>query len=121
MVSRPPSRQVSRALVESLEDRLLLTVNPTWQPLNDPDTMGRGSMLEISPYDSHTMLTTGDVFGLGITTDGGLTWQHPTGLTSYVDSDLTFHPTDRNTLWMGTNGGPYKSTDGGKTWTLKRG
>jgi photosystem II stability/assembly factor-like uncharacterized protein len=46
--------------------------------------------------------------------------QQTFGFLNYQDNDITFHPVDRKTIWMGTLGGPYKSTDGGVHWTLKR-
>lgn len=31
---------------------------------------------------------------------------------------ITFHPTDANTIWIGSaGGGPWETTDGGNTWT----
>ena len=47
------------------------------------------------------------------------TWQQTLGFLNYQDNDITFHPADPNTIWIGTLGGPYKSTDGGIHWTLK--
>src|SRR5579872_6812518 len=81
-------KTLSCSLLLGLSSSLLQgqTLNPRWEPLNDPGTLGYGSCLEISPYDSRVMLTSGDVFGVGLTTDGGITWQRPTGITDYEDS-----------------------------------
>jgi hypothetical protein len=95
-------------------------LNPRWDPLYDPGNLGRVEGIRISPYNSDTILVGGDVFGVGLTTDGGIIWQQCTGFLCGCDNDFTWHPTDPNTVWAGTLGGPYKSTDGGKTWTLKR-
>jgi photosystem II stability/assembly factor-like uncharacterized protein len=91
-----------------------------WDPLNDPGNLGRVEAVEISPFDSRTIVAGGDVLGTGVTHDGGSTWQQTFGFRNYQDNDITFHPSDRNTLWIGTLGGPYQSTDGGLHWALKR-
>jgi hypothetical protein len=66
------------------------------------------------------MLTGGDMLGIGLTTDGGQTWQATFGLKSYEIGDITFSPTDPNTVWAGTMGGPWLSTDGGRNWHERR-
>jgi photosystem II stability/assembly factor-like uncharacterized protein len=91
-----------------------------WDALEDVGNLGRVSAIDISPFDGRTFVAGGDVLGAGVTHDGGATWLQTIGFANYQDNDTTFHPTDPNTLWMGTLGGPYKSTDGGITWTLKR-
>ena len=91
-----------------------------WDPLNDPGNLGRVEAVEISPFDFRTIVAGGDVLGAGVTHDGGATWQQTLGFRNYQDNDITFHPTEPHTLWIGTLGGPYQSTDGGLHWTLKR-
>lgn len=91
-----------------------------WDALNDVGNLGRVSSVEVSPFDGRTIVAGGDVLGAGVTHDGGATWQQALGFLNYEDNDITFHPTEPNTLWIGTLGGPYKSTDGGLHWTLKR-
>jgi photosystem II stability/assembly factor-like uncharacterized protein len=91
-----------------------------WDALNDVGNLGRVEAIEVSPFDSRTIFAGGDVLGAGVTHDGGVTWQQTLGFLNYQDNDITFHPTDPNTIWIGTLGGPYKSTDRGRHWTLKR-
>ena len=96
-------------------------LNPRWDALNDPGNMGRVSQVAISPYDSKVILAAGDVLGVGLSTNGGATWEQTLGLTACSEiNDFSFHPSDPLIVWAGTLSGPYQSTDGGKTWTLKR-
>src|SRR5579871_6811675 len=91
-----------------------------WDSLNDVGNLGRVEAVEVSPFDSRTIVAAGDVLGAGVTHDGGATWEQTLGFLNYQDNDITFHPTDPNTIWIGTLGGPYRSMDGGSHWTLKR-
>lgn len=91
-----------------------------WDPLYDVGNLGRVEAIEISPFDGRTIVAGGDVLGAGITRDGGATWRPTFGFLNYEDNDITFHPTDPNTIWIGTLGGPYKSSDSGLHWRLKR-
>lgn len=91
-----------------------------WDSLNDVGNLGRVASIEVSPFDGRTIVAGGDVLGAGITHDGGQTWEQTFGFLNYQDNDITFHPTDPNTIWIGTLGGPYESTDGGRHWALKR-
>ncbi|HSZ56031.1 MAG TPA: carbohydrate-binding protein [Tepidisphaeraceae bacterium] len=91
-----------------------------WDALNDVGNLGRVEAVEVSPFDSRTIVAGGDVLGAGVTHDGGATWEPTLGFLNYQDNDITFDPADPNTIWIGTLGGPYKSTDGGRHWTLKR-
>jgi len=91
-----------------------------WDALNDPGNLGRVEAVEISPFDSRTIVAGGDVLGAGVTHDGGATWQQTIGFRNYQDNDITFHPADPGVIWIGTLGGPYKSTDAGLQWTPKR-
>ncbi|MEZ4650056.1 MAG: hypothetical protein R3E97_14955 [Candidatus Eisenbacteria bacterium] len=51
------------------------------------------------------------------TTDRGLTWTNITGnLPDLPISDLVAHPTDDDRLFLGTEMGAFRTTDGGSTW-----
>jgi photosystem II stability/assembly factor-like uncharacterized protein len=91
-----------------------------WDALDDVGNLGRVASVEVSPFDSRKIIAGGDVLGAGLTDDGGATWQQTIGFFNSQDNDITFHPANPNIVWMGTLGGPYESTDGGKTWVLKR-
>lgn len=78
-------------------------------------------MVGVDPSDSNRVyMGAVDVFR---TTDAGATiskiseWSPNQGqIPQYVHADIhviEFHPTDPKTLWIGTDGGVYKSTDGG--------
>ncbi len=65
----------------------------------------------------------GDNYSIGVlkSTDGGQTWDQ-TGLTFPVSSRYRItrflvHPTQQNIFYAATNGGIYKSTNSGDTWT----
>lgn len=76
--------------------------------------------MRISPHDSKRMLVTGDMLGVGLSTDGGQTWQATYGFKSWEMGDITWHPTDPMTVWVGGVMGPYVSHDGGRHWSEKR-
>jgi|GEM_PF-1934435 len=57
------------------------------------------------------------------TTDGGASWEDMSPNTS-ADTSLhpdmhaiAFDPQNPNTVWIGNDGGVWRSTDGGRTWT----
>lgn len=66
----------------------------------------------------------GDNYSIGVlkSTDGGQSWNQ-TGLTFPVSSGyritrLLVHPTQQNIFYAATNGGIFKSTNSGDTWTI---
>jgi hypothetical protein len=62
----------------------------------------------------------GDILGIGLSVDGGDSWKGAYGLQCFEIADFTWHPTDPDVVWVGTLGGPYQSTDGGRHWTSRR-
>lgn len=91
-----------------------------WQSLGEPGSGGANTSVAISPFDGNRLLTGGDMLGIGLSTDGGKTWQATFGLKSYEIGGITWSPTDPNTVWAGTMGGPWLSTDGGRNWHERR-
>ena len=83
--------------------------------------------------NSNTLyITTGDddaadSYSVGVfkSLDGGASWQE-TGLNpdntniNTLMNEIVVDPVNSNVLWVGTNSGLYKSTDGGDSWDLKR-
>ncbi|PIW12913.1 MAG: hypothetical protein COW34_12515, partial [Armatimonadetes bacterium CG17_big_fil_post_rev_8_21_14_2_50_66_6] len=85
-----------------------------WAPLYEPGCGGWITSVAVSPHDSKRVLVGGDVMGVGVSEDGGDSWQSTFGFRMWEINDFTFHPTDPKVIWVGTLGGPYVSTDGGR-------
>ena len=96
-------------------------LHPRWDALNEPGNMGRVEAVAISPHNPNLILAGGDVLGVGLSTNGGASWEQTLGITDCSEiNDFTFDPVHSNVVWVGTLSGPYQSIDSGKTWTLKR-
>ena len=104
----------------------------TWQTFTDELTNIGVSDLAIDPRHPDTMyLATGDrdaadtySFGLMKSTDGGLNWS-PTGLSFNVSNNyrigrVVIHPDSTNIVVAATNGGIYRSTNYGQTFSLEQ-
>ena len=104
----------------------------SWQTFTDELTNIGVSDLAIDPVHPDTMyLATGDrdaadtySFGLLKSTDGGVTWSS-TGLSYNVNQNyrigrVVVHPDSTNIVIAATNGGVYRSTNYGSTFTLER-
>ncbi|MEM1013922.1 MAG: hypothetical protein AAGI46_17080, partial [Planctomycetota bacterium] len=114
------STQRASPIIERLEHRRLLSADLQWQPLGEPGSGGRMDAVAVSPFDPDRVLIAGDILGTGLSVDAGQSWLPTTGWQSWEHSDFTWHPTDPDIVWAGTNSGPHLSTDGGQTWTPKR-
>ncbi|MDP4580932.1 MAG: IPT/TIG domain-containing protein, partial [Saprospiraceae bacterium] len=99
----------------------------SWIPLTDNLASIGTSGLVINPTNTNIMyLATGDgdgsdtySYGVLKSIDGGITW-NTTGLTfspGTVIYKLQPHATDPNILLAGTNGGLYRTANGGTSWT----
>jgi photosystem II stability/assembly factor-like uncharacterized protein len=69
-------------------------------------------------YVGAARLTAGTLGGVFRRAVGDDRWEHLTkGLpeTAHVQA-ITVHPTDPNVVYLGTGGGPYRSTDRGERW-----
>ena len=91
-----------------------------WEPLYEPGVGGAIVSVQVSPHDVRHVLAGGDMLGTGVSFDGGETWSPGLGLATYEMATATFHPSSTNEVWMGSCSGPYKSSDGGRTWEMKR-
>lgn len=101
----------------------------SWNTSTDDLEIIGTSDLVINSYNPNIMyLATGDgdggtTYSIGIlkSIDGGSTWT-TTGLgwsvsSGYKISKLLIHPTDTSILLAATNGGIYRSSNGGRAWT----
>lgn len=101
----------------------------SWVPLTDNMPNLGVSGIVVDPIDPNIIYwATGDgdgrnTFTIGVlkSTNGGATW-NTTGFTSLLSTQhrifkMVMHPTDRNTLLIGTTNGIWKTTNGGATWT----
>ena len=104
----------------------------TWQTFTDELTNIGVSDLAIDPQHPDTMyLATGDrdgadtySFGLMKSVDGGVTWS-ATGLSFNVSNNyrigrVVIHPDSTNIVVAATNGGIYRSTNYGQTFSLEQ-
>jgi photosystem II stability/assembly factor-like uncharacterized protein len=91
-----------------------------WTQLREPGCGGWIVGFIVSPHDSNRVLVSGDMLGVGLSTDRGDSWQSTYGFKSYEMADFSWHLTDSNTVWVGSMSGPYLSKDGGKTWESRR-
>ncbi|MEZ5261034.1 MAG: hypothetical protein R2755_04495 [Acidimicrobiales bacterium] len=93
---------------------------PRWEALGEPGVGGHVTALAVNPTDPQHLLVGGDLIGVGVSFDGGATWEPTFGLGNGEMAEFTFHPTLPDEVWVGTMGGPYVSVDGGRTWELRR-
>lgn len=109
--------------VLSFSISVLLAQTPAakWEPIREPGCGGWMTSIEVSPFDGTHLLVGGDLLSIGLSKDRGENWEPVFGLYSTEIGDTTFHPTKPGIVWAGTMSGPYRSEDGGKTWTEKRG
>jgi hypothetical protein len=56
--------------------------NITWEPLYEPGSGGRMTGIEVSPHNGNHIVLTGDMLGVGVSFDGGDTWNSGFGLDS---------------------------------------
>jgi hypothetical protein len=99
-----------------------------WLPLSDDLLQIGVSGIAIDPTNSNVIYIAtgdddaGDTYSVGVmkSTDAGVTW-NTTGLNTSNSptsmNDIYIHPTQTNILWVATNNGVYKTSDGGTTWT----
>lgn len=90
-----------------------------WQPLDEPGFGNTIASVQVSPHDAKRVIVSGTSSGIVLSKDGGATWGPATYLTESRMADVTFHPTQSQTVFAGTASGVAKSLDGGATWKIK--
>lgn len=92
-----------------------------WRITAVPGSGGRMTDLRQSPHDADHLVVLGDMLGVGVSRDGGKSWQAGGfGMPSYEMGVATFHPTEPGIVWAGSMSGPMLSTDGGVTFEPRR-
>ena len=92
----------------------------TWRNIG-PGGGGWIQSLATDPFDPQRLHLGCDVGGYYPSRDLGDTWSiHNIGLQDCFVQAIAVSPAARGTILLGCEGGIYKSTDDGKTWTLKR-
>lgn len=93
----------------------------SWIALNTGLTGAFVVALVVDPITPSTIYaaTNAPTFGLIKSTNGGTSWISPGGLsgTGGIYS-LAIDPISPSTLYLGSNGGLFKTTNGGNNWTL---
>jgi len=88
----------------------------TWRNVG-PGGGGWIQALACDPRDPDTLYLGCDVGGFYLSRDAGRSWTiHNDGLTDYFIQCIAVHPTDSRILLLGSEGGIFRSTDGGLTW-----
>ena len=106
----------------------------TWTalgPFNHPsgnNGIGRVNVIAQHPTNSSILFAGSPAGGIWKSTDGGASWTTNSDfLTNLGVSDIVFHPSNPNTMYIATGDrdhndtstfGILKSTDGGNTWTI---
>lgn len=74
------------------------------------------SRIVVSPHDANVIGKAG--YSGTLSKDGGLTFR-PIQSNVHPDiHDFAFHPTDKDRLYLGCDGGVYRSFDGGSIWAM---
>ncbi|HVE72172.1 MAG TPA: hypothetical protein VNI54_12455 [Thermoanaerobaculia bacterium] len=102
----------------------------TWSEIAPTLPAGRSSFLVAHPSRSNEIYLGYPGGDLHTSTDGGATWRNittnrsaegefdPASSLTHIDQHvLVFSPSDERVLYLGNDGGIYKSTDGGTTFT----
>src|SRR5262249_2908196 len=77
-----------------------------WFPLGELGVGGRITGLAVDPINPSVMLVGGDMLGVGLSVDGGRTWQATTGFSSWEINAFTWDPSNPAVVWVGTLSGP---------------
>jgi hypothetical protein len=97
----------------------------TWTPLGDEFSVIGVSAIAIDPNNSNIIYVGtgdsdgGDTYSIGImkSTDAGATWANVGSVSANETSDIIVDPSNSNIVYVATNAGLLKSTDGASTFT----
>jgi len=113
-------KQLFISLFATLSLASVAAAEISWKPLCEPGPGGWVTGMRISPHDSQRILVTGDMLGVGLSEDGGESWQPTFGFKSWEMADVTWSLENPEMVWVGSASGPYLSMDGGRNWELRR-
>ena len=134
---RPSNAMVARSIDRAKEDRLQelsqrSTTDPSWSHAGPHGPTGLGGSGRLNrlvnrPGSTEEWWACAPAGGLWRTLNGGEVWTAMGGqqLNSIGVSDIAFHPTDSDRMWIATGDGDYGDTrsigiwttgDGGMTW-----
>ena len=88
---------------------------------------GRAVSIAVNPSDAQRMVVASETGGVFRTTNGGTSWAHLAGLSSYLVTDVEYAPDNgsivvatTSTDWkIANNGGIWRSTDGGGSFASR--
>jgi hypothetical protein len=95
-------------------------VRTRWVSLGELGVGGRVTGLVVDPVNPSVVLVGGDMLGVGLSVDGGHSWEATSGFASWEVNAFTWPQSDPGVVWVGTLSGPYESVDGGHTWVSRR-
>ncbi|MCP3968054.1 MAG: hypothetical protein GY750_01905 [Lentisphaerae bacterium] len=90
----------------------------SWKNLG-PGGGGWYRCVAFSPHEQK-LLIGGDVNGIALSTDLANFRLRNNDVTNTYIQSIKYHPTNPQIIFLGTQGGGAKSSDGGETWTTKR-
>ncbi len=91
-------------------------VVPRWTQAGEPGIGAAMTAFAIDPSNPNHVVMGGELQGIAYSFDRGVTWTPSEGLSSPEIGDITFGSS--GVIWAGTYGGPAKSVDGGRTFTM---
>lgn len=97
----------------------------TWTPLGDEFSVIGVSAIAVDPNNSNIIYVgtgdtdAGDTYSIGVmkSVDGGATWANVGAVTASETSDILVDPSNSNVVYVATNNGLLKSTNGGSSFT----